>query len=213
VPPLEKISEAILDLDEPTALRLVEEMITNRVDPVEILEECRRGMLTVGERFERGEMFLSEMIMASEIFKQVTERIKPTLKRISSETTGRVTLGTVEGDVHDIGKNIFAALLEADGFEVVDIGVDVPPERFLETIKEHKPNIVGMSSLLSSSLEAMRETVDAITSAGLRGRVKIIIGGGRVDKHAAEYIKPDAYSDNAAQGVKLCLELMRCTPT
>ena len=207
----EKISEVILDLDEPAALQLVEEMIASNVDPVEILEECRKGMLTVGERFERGEMFLSEMIMASEIFKQVAERIKPSLKRSDSGTSGRVVLGTVEGDVHDIGKNIFAALLEADGFEVVDIGVDIPSKMFIEAIRNYKPDIVGMSCLLSTSLEAMRETVESITSAGLRGEVKIIIGGGRVDKQAAEYIKPDAYSDNAVQGVKLCLELKRCT--
>ena len=204
----DKIVDAIVDLDEPTALELADEMIKSGVDPVEILEKCRRGMSIVGERFESGDFFLSEMVMAAEIFNQIMEQIRPRLKRSITEPRGKIVIGTVEGDVHDIGKNIVVALLEAEGFEVVDLGVDVPPGRFVEAIREHEPDIVGMSSLLTVALESTKKTVDAIEEAGLRDRVKVIVGGGRIDSHAAEYIRPDASTDNAAQGVKLCAMLM-----
>ena len=204
----EKIADAIVELDEPTALELAEKLIKNGTDPVQILEMCRSGMGIVGEKFEKGEFFLSEMIMAAEIFNQVMELIRPQLMKTVTKKLGKIVIGTVEGDVHDIGKNIMIALLEAEGFEVIDLGVDVAPERFVSAIKEYEPDIVGMSSLLTVALGATKTTVDAIEAAGLRDKVKIIIGGGRVDAHAAEYIKPDAYTDNAANGVRLCKELM-----
>ena len=204
----ENIVTAIIELDEPTALQLAEEMMKAGTDPVLILERCRQGMSTVGEKFEAGEFFLSEMIMAAEIFTQVMELIRPQLMKSVTEKRGKIVIGTVEGDVHDIGKNIIIALLEAEGFQVVDLGVDVPPDKFVSAIKEHEPDIVGMSSLLTVALEATKKTVDAITEAGLRDKVKIIIGGGRIDIHATDYIKPDAATDNAAEGVKLCMRLM-----
>ena len=203
----EKIASAIIDMDEATALHLVEEMLTEGVDPVEILEECRRGMFTVGELFEKGEMYLSELFMASEIFKQIMTRIKPRLG-VKGGAKGKILIGTVEGDVHDIGNNIFVSLLEAEGFEVTDLGVDVIPQRFVEAINEHKPNIVAMSSLLSTSIDSVKRTVDAIMKAGLGDKVKIIVGGGRIDAQAADYIKPDAYTDNASHGVRQCKELL-----
>jgi methylmalonyl-CoA mutase cobalamin-binding domain/chain len=203
-----EIVNAFVELDEPRALELAGEMMESGVDPVEILEMCREGMSIVGERFERGDFFLSEMVMAAEIFNQIMEQIRPQLKRVVTEYKGKIVIGTVEGDVHDIGKNIVVALLEAEGFDIVDLGVDVPPSRFVEAIREHEPDIVGMSSLLTVALESTKRTVDAIAEAGLRDRVKVIVGGGRIDPHAAEYIKPDASTDNAAQGVKLCAKLM-----
>jgi methanogenic corrinoid protein MtbC1 len=205
----EKIVDAFINLDESATLQHVKSMLALGVNPVEILEECRKGMLAVGERFERGDFFLSEMIMASEIYKQVTEQIKPYLITSASKTNGKIVIGTVEGDIHDIGKNILISLLEVEGFNIVDLGVDVPPERFVEAIREHNPNIIGMSCLLSTSIETMKSTVDAIVEAGLRDKIRIIIGGGRLERNAAEYIKPDAYTDNAAQGVKMCLILLR----
>jgi len=207
MPSPEKISEAIINMDESAALKLTDELIASGVDAVDVLEACRRGMFAVGERFERGEMYLSELFMATEIFNQIMTRVKPWLKS-TGDARGKIVLGTVEGDVHDIGKNIFVSLLEAEGFEVVDLGVDVPPARFVEAIKEHKPDIVGMSSLLSTSLDAVKRTVEAIDEAGLRGKVKVVIGGGRIDAEAADYIKPDAYTDNASLGVKQCRELL-----
>lgn len=200
--------EAIINLDEPAALKKAEEQLDAGVNPVEILEKCREGMSIVGKRFETGEFFLSEMIMAAEIFTQIMDSIRPRLRRSAIENKGKIVIGTVEGDVHDIGKNIFIALIEAEGFEVIDLGVDVPPQRFVEAIREHEPDIVGMSSLLTVAIESMKRTVDAIAEAGLRDRVKIIIGGGRMDGYAKEYIRPDAATDNAAQGVRLCKQLL-----
>lgn len=204
----QKIVDAILDLDEATALSVAEELLESGNDPVQILEMCREGMSKVGAKFEAGEFFLSEMIMAAEIFNQVMEMIRPQLMKSVIEKKGKIVIGTVEGDVHDIGKNIIIALLEAEGFEVIDLGVDVPSDRFVSAIKEYKPDIVGMSSLLTVALESTKETVKAIEAAGLRDKVKIIVGGGRIDPQAAEYIKPDAYTDNAALGVRLCKQLM-----
>ncbi|MCW4051317.1 MAG: cobalamin-dependent protein [Candidatus Bathyarchaeota archaeon] len=204
----EKIMNAIVELDEPTALELAAQMVESGTAPVDILEQCRNGMSIVGEKFESGDFFLSEMIMAAEIFNQVMDLIRPQLRKTTSESKGKIVFGTVEGDVHDIGKNIIIALLEAEGFEVIDLGVDVPPAMIVEAIKEHEPDIVGMSSLLTVAIESTKKTVDAIVEAGLREKVKIIIGGGRIDAYAAEYIKPDASSDNAAHGVRLCLEFM-----
>ena len=204
----QKIVDAILELDEATALDVADELLKSGNDPVQILEMCREGMSKVGEKFEAGEFFLSEMIMAAEIFNQVMDTIRPQLMKTVTEKKGRIVIGTVEGDVHDIGKNIVIALLEAEGFEVIDLGVDIPASVFVEAIKEHKPDIVGMSSLLTVALESTKETVKAIEAAGLRDKVKIIVGGGRIDPQAAEYIKPDAYTDNAALGVRLCKQLM-----
>jgi methylmalonyl-CoA mutase cobalamin-binding domain/chain len=207
VPYREKIASAIVNMDEAAALGLVEEMLSEGVDPVEILEDCRGGMFAVGERFERGEMYLSELFMASEIFNQIMALIKPRLGG-NGGSKGKIVIGTVEGDVHDIGKNIFVSLLEAEGFEVIDLGVDVTPQRFVKAIEDYKPNVVGMSSLLSTSIDSVKRTVDAIVEAGLRGTVKIIVGGGRIDSQAADYIKPDAYTDNASSGVKQCRDLL-----
>ena len=205
----DKIVEAIIELDELVALELADEMIKSGTDPVEILERCREGMSIVGEKFESGDFFLSEMIMAAEIFNQIMNIVRPHLKSTRSESKGKIVIGTVEGDVHDIGKNIAIALLEAEGFDIIDLGVDVPPATFVEAIKEHEPDIVGMSSLLTVALKTTRQTIESITEAGLRDKVRIIIGGGRIDTHATEYIKPDASTDNAAQGVRMCIGLMK----
>ena len=205
----DKIVEAIIELDEQVALELADGMIKSGAEPVEILERCREGMSIVGEKFESGDFFLSEMIMAAEIFNQIMSIVRPHLMSALSEAKGKVVIGTVEGDVHDIGKNIAIALLEAEGFDIVDLGVDVPPATFVDAIREHEPDIVGMSSLLTVALETTKQTIDAITEAGLRDKVRIIVGGGRIDSHATEYIKPDASTDNAAQGVRMCIGLMR----
>jgi methylmalonyl-CoA mutase cobalamin-binding domain/chain len=205
----DKIVEAIIELDEQAALELADGRIKSGTEPVEILERCRQGMSLVGEKFESGDFFLSEMIMAAEIFNQIMNIVRPHLKSALSEPRGKVVIGTVEGDVHDIGKNIAIALLKAEGFDIVDLGVDVSPATFVEAIREHEPDIVGMSSLLTVALETTKQTIDAITEAGLRDKVRIIVGGGRIDSHATEYIKPDASTDNAARGVRMCIGLMK----
>ncbi|MEM0315884.1 MAG: cobalamin-dependent protein, partial [Archaeoglobaceae archaeon] len=134
--------------------------------------------------------------------KQVMELVRPLLGERKAESKGRIVIGSVEGDVHDIGKNIVIALLEAEGFEVIDLGVDQPPEAFVEAIKKHNPQVVGLSGLLTEAIESMKKTVDAIKSAGLRDKVKIIVGGGRTSEEVRAYTGADAWADDAAVGVR-----------
>src|SRR5690606_1084115 len=138
-------------------------------------------MTKVGELFEQKEYFLSELSMAGGLFKGIMEIVKPKLKESSDKFMGNVLIGTVEGDIHDIGKNIVVSVLEANGYDVIDLGVDVPPAKFVEAIKEHNPQVVGLSGLLTEAIGPRKETVDAIKDAGLRDKVKVIIGGGVVD--------------------------------
>jgi len=135
------------------------------------------------------------------------ETVLPKVKR-EIKPIGTIVLGTVQGDIHNIGKNIFKAFSQAAGFEVIDLGVDVPPERFVDAVREHKPNIVGMSGLLTLAIESMKRTVEALKSAGLRDRVKVIIGGGRVDENAKRYVEADEWADQATIGVRKCKELI-----
>lgn len=204
----ERLVEAIVNLEEETALRLAKQMLEASADPVEVFETCRKGMEQVGERFEEGEYFLSELIMSAEIFQEIMEIVGPQLKKADVRILGRVLIGTVQRDIHYIGKNLVIALLEVAGFDVIDLGVDVPPEKFVEAIGEHKPDIVGMSGLLTLAIESMKTTVAAIEEAGLRNNVKIIIGGGRVNEDAYGYVGADAWADNASKGVKICKELI-----
>jgi len=200
----EELANALADLNEEKTLRTTKETLEAGEDPVEILESCRNGITIVGDRFERGEYFLSELVMAAEIFKEAMELVRPKLEKVVAKPLGKIVIGTVKGDIHDIGKNIAIALLEAAGFEVHDLGVNTPPEKFVDAIKEVNPEIVGMSCLLTLSIESMRKTVEAIREANLREGVKVIIGGGRVDEVACEYIVADAYTDNAVRGVTIC---------
>jgi methanogenic corrinoid protein MtbC1 len=204
----ERLVDAIVNLEEETALQLSRQMLEAGKDPVEIFETCRKGMEKVGERFESGEYFLSELIMSAEIFKGIMEIVGPQLKKANVKSLGKVLIGTVQRDIHYIGKNLVIALLEVAGFEVIDLGEDVPPGKFVEAIREHKPDIVGMSGLLTMAIESMKNTVDAIKEAGLRNNVRIIIGGGRVNEDAYRYVGADAWADNASKGVKICKELI-----
>jgi len=202
-PDPERLADALADVDEKAALEISERMLESGTDPAEVLEVCRRGMSAVGQRFESGKYFLSEMIMAAEIFNEILERIRPRLRKVEEKPSGKVVIGTVQGDVHDIGKNIMIAMLEAERFHVIDLGVDVPPEKFIDAIMEYKPDVVGMSGLLTSAIESMKKTVEAIGSARLRNKVKILIGGGRADEIAKDYIGADAFADNSAKGVEI----------
>lgn len=204
---LEELVEAFINLEEQKVLKIIEELLKSDRDPVEILEACRNATKVIGERFEGGEYFLSELVLAGEIFNNVMKIVLPNIKK-EIKPSGVIVLGTVQGDIHDIGKNIFKAFAEASGFRVIDIGVDVPPEKFVEAIRNYSPDVVGMSCLLTAGLESMKRTVDAIKEAGLRDKVKIIIGGGRVDQYACEYSGADAWTNDAATGVKIVLKWM-----
>lgn len=181
------------------------EKVDAGVAPMSIVDECRKGMDIVGERYKNKEYFLSELIVSGEIFKEAMAVIKPMLKAgEQSEPIGRMVLGTVKGDIHNIGKDIAATLLRAAGFEVYDLGIDVAPGKFVEKLTETRATILGMSGLLTPSFGSMKETVEAVETAGLRDKVKIIIGGGIVTEQVRKYVGADAFTDDAADGVEIC---------
>ncbi len=198
----EEFIERLSDLDESAAVELAKRRISAGEDPFAILEDVRKATDIIGKRFEEGRYFVSDLIMAGEILKQIMEILKPKLGEKKAESKGKVVIGTVEGDVHDIGKNIVIALMEAEGFEVVDLGVDQPPEAFVEAIKKYNPQVVGLSGLLTEAIESMKKTIDSIKNAGLRDRVKIIVGGGRTSEEVKTYTGADEWADDAAVGVR-----------
>ncbi|MCW4041482.1 MAG: cobalamin-dependent protein [Candidatus Bathyarchaeota archaeon] len=196
--------DILADLREEDAIITVTNRLAAGADHLQILDSCRRAMAIVGQRFENKEYFLPDLIMAGEILRQVSELIKPLLHTSSeSHHLGTVVLGTVQGDIHYIGKNLVKFMLEANGFEVHDLGEDVPPQRFVEAIDTIQPQIVGMSGLLTIVFDAIKETIDAITAAGLRDRVKIMIGGSQIDERVRAYTGADAYGSDAMVAVSL----------
>jgi len=205
---LEEILKSIVEMEEEEAIKRAKEYLDGGGGPQKLLEVCRDAMGEVGKRFEKGEYFLSELILAGEIFKGIMEFALPKIKSGDVQKVGKIVLGTVKGDVHNIGKDIFKVFAEASGFEVVDIGVDVPEEKFVEAVKEHNPNIVGMSCLITAGINSMKRTVDKLEEAGLKDKVKIIIGGGRVDEGVKKFARADAWADDAAKGVRICKQLV-----
>jgi trimethylamine corrinoid protein len=201
----EALIRALVEMDEVGALKEAKALIDGGCDPLKILEACTTAMGNVGKRFESGEYFLPHLMMAGEMLKQISDMVKPLIKEENTAVgKGRVLIGTVKGDIHDIGKNIVTFLLEVNGFEVRDIGVDQPPASFVEAVREFKPAVVGMSGLLTLAFKAMKETVQALQEAGLRDQVKIMIGGAQVTEKVKEYAGADAYGSDAMTGVRLC---------
>lgn len=201
-----KITSYMTDMKEKETLDEVKAVINAGRDPMEIVEELRDGISEVGDKFEKQEVFLTELIMAAEIFKEAMKLIKPKIeeKKLVSKEIGTLVIGTVQGDLHDVGKNIFGSLMDASGFVVHDLGVDVTPEMFVEAIKKYDANLVGMSALLSAGLYVMDDTIKAIENAGLREKVKILIGGGIAGEElTSKMLKADAFTEFASVGVKL----------
>lgn len=195
---------ALADLKEKEAMEIVQDRLSAGDDPVGILDDARRAMETVGKRFESGEYFIPELVYSGEILKQLTEMVKPKLtKEAEVKRLGQVILGTVAGDIHDIGLNIVAFMLDTNGFEVHNLGVDVPTAKFVDKIKETGAGIVGLSGFLTLAFDSMKETVDAVKAAGLREKVKIMIGGGLIDDEVRRYTGADAYGRDAMAAVKL----------
>jgi 5-methyltetrahydrofolate--homocysteine methyltransferase len=201
-----ELVDAMAHMKEKEALKLAEEMLNDSEDPLKILEMGREAVEMVGKQFELGKYFLPELILAGEMLKKLSKMAEPFLKQASGEKTerlGKVVIGSVEGDIHDIGKDIVTFLLDVNGFEVHDLGVDVPPQRFVEAIQEVQPQIVGMSALLTTVFESFKKTVETITDAGLRSTVKIMIGGGTVTEEVSVYAGADAYGEDAVAAVNL----------
>jgi 5-methyltetrahydrofolate--homocysteine methyltransferase len=200
----EEFVNGLVNLEEEKVLQMVQERLDAREDPLNILDDSRIAMSEIGERFSSGQYFIPELVFAGEIMQEISELVKPALtKEAEVDSAGKVVFGTVAGDIHDIGKNIVVFMLESHGFEVVDLGVDVPIERFVEEIRKEKPQVVGLSGFLTFAYDVMKDTVAAIEEAGLRDQVKIMIGGGQMDEHVSEYVKADAYGPDAMAAVNL----------
>ena len=197
-----KLIDAITEMREEDALKITQDMLDKGTQPTEIMESWRKALDAVGKRFEEGTYFLPELMLAGEMMSQITEILKPKLAEMpEAERQGKVVIGTVEGDIHDIGKNIVSFMLDVNGFEVLDLGVDVPPKKFVEAIKDFKPQVVALSGFLTLAYDAMKNTVAAIESAGLRDQVKIVIGGGQINDEIKEYAGADGYGRDAMAGV------------
>jgi methylmalonyl-CoA mutase cobalamin-binding domain/chain len=201
----EKLMHAVIELEEEKTYSLVKQILDENTNPQEIIEILRKGVEAVGEKFNKKEYFLTELVMAGEIFQQSAKILEPALKaNISQEMSkGVIVVGTVKGDVHDIGKNIFVTLLKSAGFEVYDLGVDISSDVFVEKVKETNADVVGYSGLLTIALESMKETTEILKSAGLRDKIRIIIGGLPVDELWMKEAGADAFTDNAFEGVKI----------
>lgn len=195
---------AMVELREEEVLELVQERLRAGEDPLEILGETREALTIIGDRFEKKDYFIPDLVFAGEIAGQVAEILEPELTTEGeAESLGTVVIGTVAGDVHDIGKNIVSFMLETSGFAVHDLGVDVSPATFVDCIREIGPDVVGMSGFLTFSFDAMKETVEAIAEAGLRDQVKVMIGGGVIDEQVVKYTNADAYGPDAMAAVSL----------
>lgn len=206
----DKLIDNIVNMKEKEALQEVQDMISNNVSVMEILKKCRTAMESVGERYEKGEYFLPELMMAAEIMNQVTEITKPLIQNEKKEedNLGVILMGTVEGDVHNIGKRIVNFNLEANGFKVIDIGEDISPKEYIEGIKKYNPSLVGLSCLLTVAFDSMQNTISQIEEAGLRDRVKIMIGGAPIDDKVCEYTKADGWGEDAVKAVKVAKQLL-----
>lgn len=207
---MSELADAIAELNEDEAKRLVREKIDTGVEPMSIVDECRQGMDIVGERYKSKDYFLSELIVSGEIFKEAMAVVEPLLKGgKQAEPLSKMVLGTVKGDIHNIGKDIAGTLLTAAGFEVYDLGIDVAPGVFIDKLVETGAPILGMSGLLTPSFESMKEAVKAVEEAGLRGKVKIIVGGGIMTEQVGEYVGADACTNDASEGVEMCKKFAR----
>jgi corrinoid protein of di/trimethylamine methyltransferase len=199
---LKPLYDAVLTGDAKTAKTTTEQALAAGVEPLQLVQEFMMpAMAEVGRRFEANEYFVPELLLSARAMKAALELIRPLLVASGTEPVGRVALGTVKGDLHDIGKNLVGAMLEGGGYEVIDLGVNVPPEQFVAAVKEKKANIVAMSALLTTTMPAMKTTIEALQQAGVRQQVKVLVGGAPISQRYAEEIGADGYSESAAGAV------------
>lgn len=206
---LTEIRNALAELDEEKSLGLIAEALAGGDPANDVLKACQEGMSDVGDRFEAGDYFVAELVFSGELFKQAAALLRPHLTPGDAGRGGRIVIGTVKGDIHDLGKNIVVLMLEAAGFDVIDLGVDVPPERFIEALRDSGATVLGLSGLLTFAFGAMQRTVASITAAGLRDRVRIMVGGGPVDAKVCEMAGADGWGPNANAAVRLAKEWLR----
>ena len=204
MPDLRELHSAILRGDAKSAHTVTQQALAEGIDPLQLVNDYMiPAMDEVGRRFECSEYFVPELLISARAMKSALELIRPLLMARGDKPVGRVAIGTVRGDLHDIGKNLVASLLEGGGFEVIDLGVNVSPETFISTIKEKNANIIAMSALLTTTMPAMKTTIEALKQAGVRDKVKVLIGGAPITQKYADEIGADGYSENAVGAVAL----------
>jgi len=206
---LDFISE-IVELNEENVLELLKKRLQNNEDPLNVMDDVKKSMKIIGDKFSNKEYFLPELIMSGEILRQIFEELGPRLKEAQSseKKKGKVLLGTVAGDIHDIGKDVVKFMLDVNGFDVLDLGVDVPAEKFLESLKEYKPKVLALSGFLTLAYDSMKDIIDKLKDAGLRENLNIMIGGGTVDERIVEYVGADAYGQSAVDAVNIATKWM-----
>jgi 5-methyltetrahydrofolate--homocysteine methyltransferase len=204
MPDLKQLWDAVVSGNAKATLAITQQALTEGIDPLKLVNECMvPAMDEVGRRFECNEYFVPELLISARAMKAALDLIRPLLTARGDKPVGRVAVGTVKGDLHDIGKNLVASLLEGGGFEVIDLGVNVAPEKFIAAVKEQQADIVAMSALLTTTMPAMKTTIEALKQAGVRDRVKVLIGGAPITQKYAEEIGADGYSENAVGAVAL----------
>lgn len=206
-----ELTGLLADLKEKEAMDLVSNKLEQGMDPMEILADAREGMKIVGQRFTSGDYFIPDLIYSGEILKEVAKLIEPHIKQkdTDSRKLGKVVIGTVAGDIHDIGKDLVVLMLDISGFEVYDLGIDVPVKNFVDKIKETGASIVGLSGFLTLAFDTMKETIEAISAAGLRDNIKIMIGGGQIDDEVRRYTGADAFGKDAMEAVVLAKKWLK----
>ncbi|NHI92982.1 MAG: cobalamin-binding protein [Candidatus Lokiarchaeota archaeon] len=205
---MEDISKALGELEEDKVLELVQKAIDEGKDPINILEALQKGMDIIGKLYEKNEYFLSDLIFSAEIFENANNKLLPLLEKSQGDRLGKIILGTVKGDVHDIGKNIVGALLRCAGFEVIDIGVDQPVKNFVAAVKKNNPDLVGLSGLLTIAFDSMKETISELRKLG---DLKIIIGGGIIDQNWCKQVGADGFTTDAMDGIMKIKKLLDVT--
>lgn len=206
---LEELKQAVLEGEDEKTRELAEKAIKNGIEPSKILNDALiPAMEIVGKEYEEGKRYIPEMLISAEAMKAAMEVLRPVFVETGVKFKGKVVIGTVEGDLHDIGKNLVAMMLEGAGFEVIDLGVEVPAARFVQAVREHKPDVLGISALLTTTMVHMPDVIEALREAGLRDEVKIIVGGAPVTQEYAEKIGADAYAPDAAAAVEVVKRLI-----
>ncbi len=204
---MQELINAMVEMEEDTFLSLTKELLEKGEDPNAIFRAYQEGMAEIGRRFEQNEFFIPELIMAGEMMNDGAELIKPYLDedaQAEKSSIGTMVLATIEGDIHDIGKNIYGMMMELSGFEVIDLGVDVPVDTIIAKVEEVKPDLVGMSGLLTLAFDPMKAVVEKLKEKGLRDSVKVMVGGGQFDQTVCDFIGADGYSTDAVVGVNIC---------
>ena len=200
----EDLARALVEFKKDIVLGEIMKRLGGGEAPIQLIRELQEGMGLIGQKFESGDYFLSELLMSADLFAKAMEILEPKLQETAMDTIGTIVIGTPKGDIHDIGKNIFCTVAKGNGFEIIDLGVDVPAQRFVDAVAELKPQILGFSALLTPSFEPMKSAVDLLVEQGLRERVKIIIGGGVTTDTVKKFVGADAQTADVMDGIKLC---------